>query len=393
VKLADNPWIKLCRTLTIDAQPVMSSSGEFEFADGAFILLLLYLSNLTELNLFTHSHLVKLALSSNVGIIALSKLVTLRIKAHLPGFYDPFHPVHFQTLQCCSELRKLEIDYRVGINLEQYREIAVLPRFTITDLELTGGCNIPTALPLFISSCPNLLSLSVRGLFPLSETPRLIDAIHSPHLIEDLTLQPCDGSGDAFAPLLARFPSVRRLRVGKGLTSTSAEHLSLLRSLPLESLTFYDGSFAFSDARSFDLRFLLPLVHPSSHHPSLRTIDFDLCPHAKFGTSIVKPDGSILPVIDENDGLAYVYSDWVEPRWYDAAEGDAVPRNMVLEEDLASLKRTAKQSGIEIVGSVFRGVEVINKSYEEMMICAEYREYVEREGTAPDDLHELGVRR
>jgi hypothetical protein len=100
-----------------------------------------------------------------------------------------------------------------------------------------------------------------------------------------------------------------------------------------------------------------------------------------------------LPVIDENDGLAYVYSDWVEPRWYDAAEGDAVPRNMVLEEDLASLKRTAKQSGIEIVGSVFRGVEVINKSYEEMMICAEYREYVEREGTAPDDLHELGVRR
>lgn len=388
-----NPWLRFTRVLLTNG-PWLGPESDAgrppawdDFSDEYFIDILAGATSLTDLNLLSNSHFVELALSPSVASLYLPNLTSLRFATSLPQWYDPFHPAFYATLPCYHHLRKLRIEVKhPPLDIQRAKHPITPLSFSIPDLKVEGFFTQNEAISSFLSSFPRLVRLSIKDLSPTSHLDRLLSAIPSPALLEDLTLSLSTTPMPHLHHHLSLFPNLRILGFG-GCTMTAidtAPFLQTLRQLPLERLKLAEGV-------TLNFPLLSSLISGPSPHPTLRHIAFDVAPFVGEACSIVDHDGRIVSTTDGADAVTINRRCWRLPEWWDRTTSDESNEvhHAELKAGLSAFRALADKRRIVVSGDIDQGIEVVEAFLRELEILKAYEAAVER-GETPRTLGELG---
>ncbi|GAA5937443.1 hypothetical protein JCM10213_007236 [Rhodosporidiobolus nylandii] len=300
--------------------------------DGDFVYLLSRLDGVQEIRLNEH-RLIRLVLSPHVAGRFLPNLMRLDIACAFQPDEDPLHPSFYLALLCYPSLRKLAVELRDADNdeapavpLPALETKPFLPSLTyaISDLALEGRMSHNPSVPLLFASLPNVAHLA---LVERAEQPNLepiLRAVVHPHAITALALR-LDGPppSSSFDHLLALFPSVTNLSLGRGFTSPCPAFYDQLRALPLLS---HLSIFPHVD---IDFSLLCDVISGPTSHTTLRRLT------RAFEDKRVWPN-------------------WLLPTWHK----DAAVDNKAWRAGLRSIRAKAATHGVKVAvgGSAYEGV-------------------------------------
>ncbi|GAA5849230.1 hypothetical protein JCM5353_000532 [Sporobolomyces roseus] len=255
---------------------------------------------------------------------------------YLPRSVQTLH-VTFATLRLFGSFRQTG---------SPHRPFSQLSSLTISQAASTSrGCEDLVAL------CPNLVAIYLTDIGLPGFDNFILRSIPSPSRIETLSILRQPRRVDYYSMQLKTFVNLKKITLGGNAISYSTLFFDTLRSLPLQQITFEKGELV-------PLPSLIAFVSSPIQQPTLRKLVLNLLERSgKIGTRVARMDldhtFSQLDSDTEDSEEVVIATDWRLPKF--PAEYS--------HEGLIDLRREGTENGVEVVGTLYDGIEV-EEAYE-----------------------------
>ncbi|GAA5859532.1 hypothetical protein JCM8547_006866 [Rhodosporidiobolus lusitaniae] len=261
---------------------------------------------------------------------------------------DPFHPLHWSSLDYYPSLTELDlckVVLRPSLCLPRPFPLSFPALSHITSLSLESHLSPPFTAHFIALFC-NLEHLSIleEGSGRTSYVCTALSAVPNPSKLQSLRASSMCFTIWSIGDLLPRFTSLSSLTMEECHSYDEAFYRSL-RLVPLKSLTF-DTSWTLNVVED-----LAPLVSGPDKHPSLVRLFLDHV-QVKIGTSI----HDRMPEFDEQSGKYEMHRDWDSPQW----NLGFAPNDMMV------LLKAAEENGVELGTDVRRAIECSKMYWKEV---------------------------